>query len=364
MNKLIYDNRIKFRFFRHFVFFLIIVFLFTYIFFVQNSSGTFLNTLWVTFINSLFFFAYAYITIFLLIPEYLIKRKVIWFMLLFLLVGIGLSAIKLVISDHIFYSSISPENMQRSGIMNLRFIVVNTKDMTFIVAFFCIAKYVKDYLYAESFRKKLEVQNKEAQSKLLQSQFDPHFLFNTINNLYALSLLHPTKTKEVITRIKIVLNYIIDESQKDFVELQQEVSLVENYIQLEKLRYGKRLKVEYISNGNLNSVRIPPMILFFLVENCFKHGSSFDAGKPWIKILVNTDLGKIVLVTENSKPKSYINSDLEENDGHGLKNLRKRLEILYSKKGYSLTLDNKDTSFKVNLELKETEIEIGRKKYR
>ncbi|MBT6006184.1 MAG: hypothetical protein HOG79_10725, partial [Prolixibacteraceae bacterium] len=86
--------------------------------------------------------------------------------------------------------------------------------------------------------------------------------------------------------------------------------------------------------------------------------------KPWIKILVNTDLGKIVLVTENSKPKSYINSDLEENDGHGLKNLRKRLEILYSKKGYSLTLDNKDTSFKVNLELKETEIEIGRKKYR
>ena len=261
MNKLIYDNRIKFRFFRHFVFFLIIVFLFTYIFFVQNSSGTFLNTLWVTFINSLFFFAYAYITIFLLIPEYLIKRKVIWFMLLFLLVGIGLSAIKLVISDHIFYSSISPENMQRSGIMNLRFIVVNTKDMTFIVAFFCIAKYVKDYLYAESFRKKLEVQNKEAQSKLLQSQFDPHFLFNTINNLYALSLLHPTKTKEVITRIKIVLNYIIDESQKDFVELQQEVSLVENYIQLEKLRYGKRLKVEYISNGNLNSVRIPPMIL-------------------------------------------------------------------------------------------------------
>ena len=364
MNKLFYDNRIKFRFFRHFIFFLIIVSLFTYIYFVQNSTGDFFNTLWITFVNSLFFFAYAYITIFLLVPEYLIKRKIVWFILLFLLVGIGLSALKLVISDHIFYSSLSPENMQRSGIMNLRFIVVNTKDMTFIVAFFCIAKYVKDYLYADRIRKKLEIQNKEAQGKLLQSQFDPHFLFNTINNLYALSLLHPAKTKEVITRIKIVLNYIIDESQKDFVELQQEVFLVENYIQLEKLRYGKRLKVEFISNGDLRSVKVPPMILFFLVENCFKHGSSFDAGTPWIKISVTADSGKIILVTENSKPKSIFKSEREENGGHGLKNLRKRLEILYSKKGYSLTLDNKETSFKVILELKETEIEIGRKKYR
>ena len=106
--------------------------------------------------------------------------------MLFVLVGIGLSAIKLIVSDHMFYSSISPENIQRSGMMNLRSIIVNTKDMTFIVALFCILKYAKDYIYSEKIRKTLEIQNKKAQGKLLQSQFDQHFLFNTINNLYAL----------------------------------------------------------------------------------------------------------------------------------------------------------------------------------
>ena len=175
------------------------------------------------------------------------------------------------------------------GYPNLRFIIVNTKDMTFIVALFCIAKYVKDYMYAERIWKILEMKNKEAQLKLYQSQFDPHFLFNTINNLYALSLLNPKKTKEVIERIKIVLKYITGDTQKEFVDLQHEILLVENYIQLEKLRYGKRLKVEFETEGNLLSQKIPPMILFYLVENCLKHGSSLDAGTPWICLLYTSD---------------------------------------------------------------------------
>ena len=126
----------------------------------------------------------------------------------------------------------------------MRFIIVNTKDMTFIVALFCIAKYVKDYYYAEQVRDMVSRETKVAQRKLLQSQIDPHFLFNTINNLYAISLLNPVKTIEVVRRIKIVLNYIIEEMQKEYVDLKGEIELVNNYVQLEKLRYGKRLKVQ------------------------------------------------------------------------------------------------------------------------
>ncbi len=251
MEKLLFHNSITYRLYRYLLFFLITVFLFATIFYVQNGTGNYWDTFFITFINGLFFFGYAYLTIYLLIPEFLYQKKGGWFFLLFGLVGVGLSAMKLVISDHIFYSSISPENIQRSGIMNLRFIVVNTKDMTFVVALLCVAKYVRDYISTERARKKLEIQNREAQNKLLQSQFDPHFLFNTINNMYALSLLNPLKTREVIGRMKIVLNYIIDESQKDFVNLQDEISLVDNYVQLEKLRYGKRLSVEMITEGDL-----------------------------------------------------------------------------------------------------------------
>ncbi len=235
--------------------------------------------------------------------------------------------------------------------------------MTFIVALFCIAKYIKDYLYAERIHKKLESENKTAQAKLIQSQLDPHFLFNTINNLYALSLLNPLKTREVTERIIIVLQYIIKEIQKDYVDLKYEILLVENYIQLEKLRYGKRLKVEFTIDKNLQHLKIPPMVLFFLVENCFKHGSSLDAGTPWIKIFLKTENRNIYISTENSKPKTYANQKLTKNNKNDLLNLRKRLDIIYSPDGYVLKIGNFEETFNVNLELKE-KIEVIQKKYR
>ena len=363
MNKLLYNTNFLYRGTRHFMFFGITVLVFTGILYVQNGTDELWNTFSITFINALFFFSYAYITIFLLISDFLLRGRIIWFVLLFLLVGVGLSSLKLVFSDYIFYSSISTQNMERTGVMNLRFIVVNTKDMTFIVALFCIAKYIKDYIYAEKIRKQLELQNKEAQNTLLQSQFDPHFMFNTINNLYALALLNPLKTNEVISRMKTVLSYIIDESQKDFLNLNNELELVENYIQLEKLRYGKRLKVEFTVHGNTSSFKIPPMLLFLLVENSFKHGSSLDAGSPWIKIDVRSQPGLLTLSTENSKPQNIEKPKIDYEKGSGFQSLKKRLDILYKPKGYKLKIEDRDTTFSVKLTLKE-EIEFRQITYR
>lgn len=360
MNRFFYNNSFKFRLLRHTVFFIITVSVFTAILFLQNNTESFIETFWVTIINALFFFSYAYITIFLLIPEFLLTKKVGWFVLLFLLVGIALSALKLVVSDQIFYSSISPENIGRKGIFNLRFIVVNTKDMTFIVALFCIAKYVKDFFYAEQIRALVTIETKEAQRKLIQSQFDPHFLFNTINNLYAISLLNPVKTIEVISRIKIVLNYVIEEIQKEYVNLESEIELVKNYIQLEKLRYGNRLKVSLNFEGELQSRKVPPMILFFLIENSFKHGSSLDAGSPWINAHIKVEPGKIILIVENSKPSNPGFGSKNENQ---LKHLRKRLDIMYKPNGYDLKISDNENFYQVYIELKQ-EIEFRRITYR
>jgi len=360
MNRFLYNNSVKFRIFRHMLFFLITVLVFSAIFFVQNKTEGFGNALWVTFINALFFFGYAYITIFLLIPEFLLNKKTGWFVVLFLLVGIAFSALKLVVSDQIFYSSISPENIDGKGIFNLRFIAVNTKDMTFIVALFCITKYIKDYLYAEEIRELLIIQTREAQRKLFQTQFDPHFMFNTINNLYAISLLNPLKTIEVISRIKIVLNYIIDEIQKEFVEIESEIELVKNYIQLEKLRYGSRLKVDFQVEGDLLSHKIPPMILFFLIENSFRHGCSLDAGKPWINVEIKLEPEKTKLLVENSKP---INPTNKNQSRQQLNHLRKRLNLMYGTGGYDLKIWDKDNMYKVFIELKR-EIENRQNTYR
>ena len=363
MKKLLYNTEFLYRGTRHFLFFGFTVLFFTGILFVQNGNEGVWQIFSTTLIDSVFYFGYAYITIFLLIPEFLLKAKIVWFLLLFVLIGIGLSALKLVVSDNIFYASISPENIERNGIVSLRFIVINTKDMTFIVALFCIAKYVKDYLYAESSRRTLERQNKEAQNKLLQSQFDSHFMFNTINNLYALSLLNPIKTNEVISRMKMVLSYIIEESQKDFVLLRDELKLVENYIELEKLRYGKRLKVDFRITGDIEGIKIPTMVLFLLVENSFKHGSSLDAGTPWLKVLVKGEEGKVLLSAENSKPKNAMPQEYKTEKGSGLKSLKKRLELIYRTEAYKLLIEEKETVFKISLELKE-QIEFRKKTYR
>ena len=134
MNRILFDNALKYRLTRHSVFFLVTVISFALIVHLQSSDENFIISLGNTFINSIFFFVYAYLTIFLLIPEFLLKQRVWWFILFFASIGIALSALKLIVSDQIFYSALSPENIQRKGMMNLKFIVVNTKDMTFIVA--------------------------------------------------------------------------------------------------------------------------------------------------------------------------------------------------------------------------------------
>mgnify|MGYP000704721468 CR=1 FL=1 len=354
MNKLMYNNSVLYRGTRHLLFFVVTVVLFTGILFVQTENGSLVQVFSITLGNAFFFFGYAYITIFLLIPELLLKAKPFWFIVVFLLVGIGLSALKLLFSDYIFYASIAPENISGNGAFNLRLIVMNTKDMTFIVALFCIAKYVKDYILTENLRKKLERQHRKAQTTLLQSQFDPHFMFNTINNLYALSLLNPGKTNEVISRMKIVLTYIINESLKEFVTLKDEVELVENYLQLEKLRYGKRLKVSYKTEGDLSAAQIPPMVLFLLVENSFKHGSSLDAGTPWINIFVQVTDEKIIIETENSKPEGLQKKTKEIERGSGYSGLKRRLNIIYDGQGYNLKVKDMGDRFKVRLELKNT----------
>jgi LytS/YehU family sensor histidine kinase len=197
----------------------------------------------------------------------------------------------------------------------------------------------------------LEVQNKEAQNKLLQSQFDPHFLFNTINNLYALSLLDPGKTNKVVARIKSMLEYIIGESQKKFVAISNELALLDNYIELEKLRYGDRLNVEIVKNGDFQTKKVPPMIFFVLVENCFAHGSSLDAGNPWIKIELSVDGQEVVFKIVNSKPVNSLASKMRGREGVSLLNLKKRLELLY-KDNFSFSAEDLENMFKVELRLK------------
>lgn len=348
MNKFLFHTSLKYRLSRHVTFFVILVFIFTLVLYSRSDSPRFEQLLCLTFINALIFIGYGYLTVFVLIPFFLPENKFVLFGMSFLGIGFLLSVIKLDVSDFIFYSSISPEFIGSKGMLNVRFILINTKDMSFVVGLLVIAKFTKDWLIAENQREGLELKYSELRLRLLQNHFEPHFLFNTLNNIYALSFSNNDKTLDVIQRFKRVLQFAITESQLSKVPVTDEMSMIEDYVEIEKIRYGSRLRFERSVSGDCRNLMIAPFLLFALVENCFKHGSSNDVGQPWIILFLTCEKDRICFETKNSIPNNYRPpSTIQEK---GLSKLRKRLEIVYPRK-YSLTLTEESREFTVRLEL-------------
>jgi LytS/YehU family sensor histidine kinase len=279
---------------------------------------------------------------------FLHRKKYFLLGISFLCFGFLLSAIKLSVSDFIFYSSISPEFIGSKGMLNVRFILINTKDMSFIVALMVITKFTKDWLIVEKQHQNLQKKYAELNLRSLQSHFESHFLFNTLNNLYALSLSNPDKTLDLILKFRRLLQFSIVDSQLKKVPVSRETEMIEDFIRIEQIRYGSRLQIKNSVTGNCENLLIAPFLLFTLVENCFKHGSSNDAGQPWIELSLTCENNRICFETKNSIPKkSHPALTFQEK---GLLKLRQRLELLYPKK-YILNLKEEPQEFAAKLEL-------------
>jgi hypothetical protein len=151
-----------------------------------------------------------------------------------------------------------------------------------VFLFLCL-KTLKDQLLIRQRTLMLEKEKAETELKLLKAQLNPHFLFNTLNNIYSLSFTSPQRTSASIARLADILDHILYRSHQRFVALPTEIALVRNYIELEKLRYDSRLTVNFCIDAD-KDVPIAPLILLSLVENAFKHGASNDVGEPVIDI--------------------------------------------------------------------------------
>ena len=301
MYKLLLSQKLLIRVIRHVVLFLSMVFLFTWVAWSRSADhGSFWRGLSMVSTNALFFFAYAYITVYLLIPKLLAQRKVLSFVLAFVATGIGLSLLKFLFSDFIFYQAIAPENGFHGSLISLPAVLVNTKDMTFIVALFALVKYARDHYSLESNIRELQRKGLEAELKLIEHQMDPHVIFNNFNNLYSISIYRPEYLKSTVKKLKAILHYLFMESRSDKVQLINEVEMIENYIGLEKLRYGERLKVDFSVEGSVQGLSITPLILYSFVENCFVHGAGEDPSNSWIRIALIVKDTRLCFTAANS----------------------------------------------------------------
>ena len=198
-------------------------------------------------------------------------------------------------------------------------------------------------------KNQLEKQKLQAELDALKGQLNAHFLFNTLNNLYGLAKKKSEHAPAGILMLSDMLHFVLYECTQPAYPLQKELDFINNYIELEKLRYGERLKIEKEEDLQHSEIRIAPLLLFPFVENSFKHGASKKKDKVWIRIRVTSTAQDLKFEVENNR---YLepSKDSRETGGLGLENVQKRLDILYPGQ-HSLSIKSDDSTFSVCLNI-------------
>lgn len=198
--------------------------------------------------------------------------------------------------------------------------------ITVMVAFLFGALLRVFYNYLKLIQVKNELQSRQAETELnlLKAQVQPHFLFNTLNNIYSLAHSRSEKTPEMIARLSELMRYFIDETPRKTVFIDAELNFIKNYIQLEQIRMLNPVKVSWHINTISKNKHIPPMLLIPFIENVFKHGVDKSKNFNGVAITLNEVDGQVLYKVENT-----VKDGKETTSGSGLFNLQKRLELLY-----------------------------------
>jgi LytS/YehU family sensor histidine kinase len=219
--------------------------------------------------------------------------------------------------------------------------------MSFFV--FLISKHIYTYTKLKQAAQQLRIEKQEAELNYLKSQTNPHFLFNTLNNIYSLSRDKSDMAPESILRLSKILRFMLYETSGDYIPIELEIKIINDYIELEKLRYDESLYVNF--NYNIEDMKqaLPPLLLIPLVENAFKHGVSETRLKPFVEIHLSVNKRILELEVRNSTESSSDKRTVKESIG--LSNLRRQLELLYTDHTLSLQYGESDFTavLKINL---------------
>lgn len=331
----------------HILFWSLVLLFYTYFFSYNSNNLSYILSF------SLFLMpitiATTYVSIYYLIPKYLIKKRYLQFFL-YSIYTLILSSYLIIIS--IFYGLIYLSKFNYNEMppisRNIFFVMLSVYIVTIVTSAFKLLKL--NFAQAEK-TNALETKILEAQLKLkeqelnyLRMQIHPHFLFNTLNTMYGFALKKANETPEMILKLSNLLDYLLYKVDKPFVLLSDDINHIEDYIELEKMRFNETLDIYITKNNVSKSISIAPMLLLPFIENSFKHGT-INQGKLFIAIEI-TCLDNVI----DFRIKNSNTSTKQRSQGIGLKNIQKRLDLLY-KDNYSLEIRNEATFFNVHLTL-------------
>jgi sensor histidine kinase YesM len=230
-----------------------------------------------------------------------------------------------------------------------RFILEHTFYYPIVIYFILMADSMVDVLFKKQYHKEfLERENMRAELFALKAQIHPHFLFNTLNNIYSFTYTQPGKGAILTRKLSALLKYMLTECNQPDVLMEKEFKLIEDYLELEKIRYGDRLKLEVEFIGDPARQYIAPLLLIPLVENTFKHGVSNMLQDPWIKMTFVNEPECFEFTISNSRP-AFENSNKTEGNV-GLKNVKNRLYLIYPD-SHEFTVKEQPDSFHVSLKI-------------
>ncbi|MBG6235215.1 sensor histidine kinase YesM [Pedobacter sp. CAN_A7] len=285
----------------------------------------------------------AYLNLQYFLPQFLLKKR---YLAYFTAVFISVTAYLAIQSLYDFYLYgyvIGP--MRGSRLMEA--LSYNFFSTLWYLALMLALKLSLDWYGQQLTIQRITVEKLNAEVNFLRAQVNPHFLFNILNNLYALTLKKSELAPDVVLKLSAMMEYMLYDSADEKVLLEKEIVYLINYIELEQLRFNTGAKIALNVKSDLNHHEIAPLLLLPLVENAFKHGLSKQTDNKWLNVEVELEEATLTFIVANGKTCS-VNTSVK--GGIGLDNLRKRLELLYPNR-HHLELEDKKSSFYVKLVL-------------
>lgn len=328
----------------HSIYWLVYLFIIT---FFQSIAGSYAYGFY--FSNELIKIAFyaigVYFNLFYLIPNYLTNKKFVIYCILLVLVTIILTPLQ------VFFLYIKVNQFPEYQIT-----LKQSQPWFFILTFLVVSlstvfKIISDWVRHQRERKELQTESMQSELRFLRSQINPHFLFNTLNNLYALTLKKSDDAPEIVLKLSEMMRYMLYECNERRVFLSKEVNYLRNYLDLERLRQGKNTEISFHVNGDIAQQKIAPLMFIPFLENSFKHGASNHLAEGgFVRIVLNVEEHKVHLFIENSKPEVPVKHTGKRSGGIGLVNVKRRLNLLYPEQ-YKLKIEEQPTTYTVNLYL-------------
>lgn len=293
----------------------------------------------------------AYFNVYFLMPKLIYTRKYGWYGLSVLGCLIVALVFRFYSTYYLVGSNVWPEGPEPIDHITLNYAIQMMIGELYVMSFVTAIKITIDWLQEKHKIHDLEKRQLVTELRFLRTQVSPHFFFNTLNNIYSLTLEKSDKAPQLVLKLSSLMRYLLYATRESTQPLLREIENIQNYVEIERVRFDNELELDISVEGDFDDAKIAPMLLMPLVENAFKHGANKSLNEMEIKIRFQMIEDFLHFEISNSVPVP-VNPELATEGGIGLQNVQKRLELGYPSQDYKFEIEKSETSFNVRLNLK------------